>query len=79
MGCRAPWVLDIRKRNLASEALAFAGTPIKTGDEALDETVVVQGDDEIAIDNGPVLPRSSRTSFSVSSVWNHFFDHRDRE
>jgi len=49
MGCRAPWVLDIRKRNLASEALAFAGTPIKTGDEALDETVVVQGDDEVAI------------------------------
>jgi hypothetical protein len=49
MGCRAPWVLDIRKRNLASEALAFVGAPVKTGHEALDEAVVVQGDDEVAI------------------------------
>lgn len=49
MACRAQWALDIRKRNLASEALAFVGAPVKTGDEALDETVVVQGDDEVAI------------------------------
>jgi hypothetical protein len=49
MGFRAPWVLDIRKRNLASRALAFVGAPVKTGDEALDETVVLQGDDELAI------------------------------
>ena len=49
MGCRAPWAIDIRKRNLASEALAFVGAPVKTGDEALDEAVVVQGDDEVAI------------------------------
>ncbi len=49
MGCRAPWALDIRKRNLASEALAFVGAPFKTGDEALDKAVVVQGDDEAAI------------------------------
>ena len=49
MGCRAPWAIDIRKRNLASEALAFWGAPVKTGDEALDEAVVVQGDNEVAI------------------------------
>jgi len=49
MACRAPWVLDIRKRSLASEALAFVGAPVKTGDEALDEAIVVQGDDEVAI------------------------------
>jgi hypothetical protein len=49
MGCRAPWVLEIRKRNLLSEAVAFVGAPVKTGDEALDEAVVIQGDDEPAI------------------------------
>lgn len=49
MDCRTPWMLDIRKRNLSSEALAFCGAPIKTGDDALDETAVIQGDDESAI------------------------------
>jgi hypothetical protein len=49
MGCRAPWALDIRKRNLASEALAFVGAPVRTGDDALDKAVVIQGDDEAAI------------------------------
>jgi hypothetical protein len=49
MGCRAPWALDIKKRNLASEAVAFVGATVKTGDEALDNAVVIQGDDEAAI------------------------------
>ncbi len=49
MGCFAPWTLDIRKRSLASEALAFVGAPVKTGDDVLDGAVVVQGDDEAAI------------------------------
>ena len=49
MGCQPPWTLDIRNRNLASRALAFLGAPIKTGDEALDQAVVLQGDDEVAI------------------------------
>jgi hypothetical protein len=49
MACRTSWVLDIRKRNLASEALAWAGAPLETGDEALDKAVVIQGDDEPAI------------------------------
>jgi hypothetical protein len=49
MGCRAPWAIDIRKRNLASEALALFGAPVKTGEEALDEAVVVQGVDEVAV------------------------------
>jgi hypothetical protein len=49
MECQAPWVLDIRLRNLASEALAFVGAPVKTGNEALDEAVVIQGDDEVAV------------------------------
>jgi len=49
MGCRAQWVLDIRKRNLASPLRASVGVPLKTGDEALDAAVVMQGDDEAAI------------------------------
>jgi hypothetical protein len=49
MGCRVRWVLDIRRRSLASEALASVGSPIQTGDEPLDEAIVVQGDDETAI------------------------------
>ncbi len=49
MGCRAQWVLDIRKRNLASQVLASVGAPLQTGDEALDAAVVMQGDDEAAI------------------------------
>ncbi len=49
MDCRAPWLLEIRKRNLASRALGFVGLPIRTGDKALDAVVVVQGDDEAAI------------------------------
>ncbi len=48
MVCRTTWALDIRKRNLASEALAFVGAPVKTDDVALDEVLVVQGDDEVA-------------------------------
>jgi hypothetical protein len=49
MGCRGPWAIDIRKRNFASEARAYFGAPVKTGDEALDEAVVVQGDNDPAI------------------------------
>jgi len=49
MECQVPWVLDIRMRNLASEALAFVGVPLKTGDKALDEAVLIQGDDEVAV------------------------------
>jgi len=49
MACRTPWVLDIRRRNLASEALAWVGAPLDIGDEALDKTIVIQGDEEAAI------------------------------
>src|SRR4029077_2613004 len=49
MGCQVRCVLDIRRRRLASEALAAVGSPIQTGDQTLDEAVVVQGDDETAI------------------------------
>jgi len=61
MACRTPWVLDIRKRNLASEALAWVGAPLDTGDDALDKAVVIQGDDQHAIRqwaaSGQVQPR----------------------
>ena len=49
MVCLAPWVFDIRRRNLASEALASAGAPLEIGDEGLDKAVVIQGDNEAAI------------------------------
>lgn len=49
MECRASWTLDIRKRDFASEALALVGAPVKTGNESLDEAVVIQGDDEVTI------------------------------
>ena len=49
MACRTSWVLDIRTRNLASRAFASVGAPIETGDKALDEAVVIQGDNEAAI------------------------------
>ena len=49
MVCRSPWVLDIRSRNLASEALAWLGAPLEIGDKALDKAVVIQGDDETTI------------------------------
>ncbi len=49
MDCLAPWVLDIRRRNLASRTLAWVGAPLGTSDEALDKAVVIQGDDEAAI------------------------------
>jgi hypothetical protein len=49
MDFRAPWLLKIRKRGLASRALGFVGLPIRTGDEVLDAVVLIQGDDEAAI------------------------------
>jgi len=49
IACRALFALDIRKRNIVSEALAWAGAPLETGDEALDKAVVFQGDDVAAI------------------------------
>jgi len=49
IACRAVFALAIRKRNIVSEALAWAGAPLETGDEALDKAVVFQGDDVAAI------------------------------
>ena len=49
MACNAPWTLDVRNRNLLSQALAWVGARVDTGDNALDEVAVIQGDDEEAI------------------------------
>lgn len=49
MDCRVPWLLEIRKRCLTFQAVASVGSPIRTGDQALDAVVVLQGDDEVAI------------------------------
>jgi hypothetical protein len=49
MACRTSLAFDIRKRNLLGQALAFVGAPVETEDKALDEVVVIQGDDEVAI------------------------------
>ena len=49
MACNALWTLDVKNRNLLSRALAAFGTPLETGDKALDEAVVIQGDAEAAI------------------------------
>ena len=49
MACHIPLTPDIRNRNLPSRALAFVGAPVEVEDKALDEAVVIQGDDEVAI------------------------------
>ena len=49
MACHTPLMLDMRNRNLPSRALAFVGAPVEIEDKALDEAVVIQGDDEVAI------------------------------
>jgi hypothetical protein len=66
--CRSPLVFDIRKRNLASEALAWAGAPLETGDEALYKAVVFQGDDEAAIRHWACQPAVQPRFLSLFQV-----------
>ena len=49
VSCACPWFFDIRKRNIFTQMLGWAGSAMTTGNPELDAAVVVQADDMIAM------------------------------
>ena len=68
IGCGCPWVMEIRRKSFLSDFAALAGAPIRTGDAALDDALVVQADDV-----GPVASwlRESTVRADVLAAFEH--------